>query len=153
MPTKITQTILHSDPLRAGNCFAACVASALDKRLSEVPHFVEWGQWQHSGKAKDDENPDRKNWWSMFLGYCMGIGVWPEIVDSLGDAAADEVVFVAGESPRGVMHQVLYRNGALWHDPHPSRDGLLSITECFVLRPMPASGNDHDPTPANEGDH
>lgn len=32
----VTQTILHSDPSRPGNCFAACVATALNLPLDEV---------------------------------------------------------------------------------------------------------------------
>lgn len=143
-----TQTILHDDPHRPGNCFAACVATALDKPLSHVPHFVEWGQWLHNERLKDADDPDRKHWWAMFLGYCAGVGVWPESVPSPDAAATGELVFVAGKSPRGVMHQVLYRDGVLWHDPHPSSAGVTDIDlgECFVLRPLPTSGHDHTPT-------
>jgi len=83
----------------------------------------------------------------MFLGYVAGCGFWPTNIDSLDAAEPDELVFVSGPSPRGVPHQVLYRNGELWHDPHPSRAGLLSVNEndLFVLRPSPP--HDHDPTP------
>lgn len=143
---KIDQTILHNeDPRRYGNCFAACVATALGKPLRTVPHFTEWGQRFHNGNLRDDGDPDRTHWWVMFLGYCAGAGVWPEDLDSVDEAAAGEIVFVAGMSPRGVRHQVLYRDGELWHDPHPSRAGLTDTDECFVLRDSPP--HDHDPTP------
>lgn len=143
---KVTQTILHDkDPLRSGNCFAACVATALNRPLNTVPHFVEWGQRMHNGKLRDEEDEDRKYWYTMFLGFCAGAGVWPVTLDELREADAEEIVFVAGMSPRGFRHQVLYKNGKMWHDPHPSRDGLTEPDEWFVLRPCP--GHDHEPTP------
>ncbi|MGN8718357.1 hypothetical protein ACTNEU_09100 [Ellagibacter isourolithinifaciens] len=55
-----------------------------------------------------------------------------------------------GDAPTRTHHQVLYRDGQLWHDPHPSRDGLLAVEEAFVLRPPPAAGHDHDPTPQED---
>ena len=152
IPERVDQTILHDDPKRPGNCFAAAVASALGKPLSEVPHFVEWGQWLYNGERKVDDlasaEADRKCWWAMFLGYVTALGLWPETIDGLDDAAAGEIVFVSGPSPRGLPHQVLYRDGHLWHDPHPSRAGVVTLDEeMWVLRQMPASGHDHDPTP------
>ena len=146
MPHKVNQTIFQTDSQRNGNCFAACVASALGKQLADVPHFVEWGQHLHNGAIRDDNDPDRNHWWSMFLGYAFALGLMPHALGHVDEAAAGEPVFVAGPSARGVQHQVLYRDGELWHDPHPSRAGVTSITERFVLRPVPASGHDHDPS-------
>ena len=146
---RVDQTILHGDPQRLGNCFAACVATATGKALHEVPHFVEWGQYLHNGQQRDDEDTDRKCWWAMFVGYTIALGLHPVALQSIHDADADELVFVSGPSARGVMHQVLYRNAELWHDPHPSREGILSIDSddlIFVLRPLPTAGHDHEPT-------
>lgn len=149
MTSRVDQTILHDqDPKRPGNCFAACVATALGRPLSEVPHFVEWGQTFHNGKQRDEEDPDRKYWLAMFWGYCAGAGVWPVDLEAVSDADPGEIVFTAGMSPRGIRHQVLYRDGRLWHDPHPSRDGLTEADEWFVLRPSP--GHDHEPTPPED---
>ena len=146
MPHKVDQTIFQTDSQRNGNCFAACVASALGKQLADVPHFIEWGQHLHNGAIRDDNDPDRKHWWGMFLGYCFALDLWPQELATLDEAGEGEVVFVAGPSPRGVHHQVLYRDGALWHDPHPSRAGLTSITEMFALRAVPTAGHDHHPS-------
>ncbi len=33
---------------------------------------------------------------------------------------------VVGESLRGTTHACIYKNGELWHDPHPDNTGLLS---------------------------
>ena len=133
---RIDQTILASDPKREGNCLAACVASWLGLPLAEVPHFIE------HGAALNGEN-DRVSWWSMLLGYMAGRGYWPTELDSPSDAEPGEIAFVMGMSPRGVCHQVLYRDGELWHDPHPSRDGITDVREVLVWRHV---RHDHEPT-------
>lgn len=124
---RVDQTILATDPKRQGNCLAACVASWLGLSLAAVPHFIE----EHDG------------WWPMLVGYMSGHGLWPLELENLDDADEDEIVFVMGMSPRGVCHQVLYRDGALWHDPHPSRDGLTDVREIIAWREM---RHDHTPT-------
>lgn len=135
----VTQTILHHDPARSGNCLAACVATFLGLSLKQVPHFIEFGQaW--GGKE------DRAAWWAMLCGFMAGHGLWLTKLDSLDDAEPGEVVFVAGKSPRGVMHQVLYRDGVVWHDPHPSRAGLVDVQAIEAWRPLPAAGFDHRPS-------
>ena len=44
---------------------------------------------------------------------------------------------VCGESPRGWEHacvgQVVQGRATVVHDPHPSRDGILEVTEIMVL--------------------
>ena len=98
---RVDQTILHGDPQRLGNCFAACVATATGKALHEVPHFVEWGQYLHNGQQRDDEDTDRKCWWAMFVGYTIALGLHPVALQSIHDADADELVFVSGHPPAG----------------------------------------------------
>lgn len=139
--TPVTQTILHGSGPRPGNCFAACVATFLDLPIEQVPHIVELGIHLNG-------EDDKMAWWALTLGFMAGHGYWPTRLDSLADAEPGEVVFVGGPSPRGVEHAVLYRDGELWHDPHPSRAGLLSIDEddLIVWRTLPAAGFDHTQT-------
>lgn len=120
--TLVDQTILASDPERRGNCLSACVATYLGVDLEQVPHFAEY---------LPDEGD---SWWHLFIGFMAGHGVWPVELDDPSDAEPSEVVFVCGPSERGVLHQVLYRDGGLWHDPHPSRAGLLAVSEVIVFR-------------------
>jgi hypothetical protein len=147
-PTKVDQTIFVTDhPKRLGNCVAACVASALGLRLEQVPHFIEFGIY-YGDKPDPKDTSSGSAWFAMMAGFFAGHGVWPVTVESVDHAEPGELVFVHGPSPRGVGHQVLYRDGRLWHDPHPSRDGLLSIStdgSLFVLRPLPEVGFDHAP--------
>lgn len=145
--SRVDQTIFVTDPARKGNCVAACVATLFGVPLKDVPHFVEFGI------AYGDSDDVRAassghHWWAMMLGYVAGRGHWVVELDSVADADTGEMILVAGMSPRGVMHQVLYRDGRLWHDPHPSRDGVLDVREVLAVRPLAEVGFDHAPTEA-----
>ena len=141
----LVQTITHDRPGdRVGNCVAACVAAFFDVPLSEVPHFVELGI------CLTRDKDDKAAWWAMLLGYMSARGYWPLDLDSPSDADGGEVVFVSGRSVRGLAHQCLYRSGRLWFDPHPSRAGLIEVTEVIAWRKH--SGFDHDPNTPIEDD-
>lgn len=141
----VRQTILHDDPKRPGNCLAACVATALDLPIDKVPHFVEMGMALGDASDPKSEAPGAA-WHAMLLGFYASRGLWPVHLDAPNHADRHETVFVTGPSPRGVSHVVLYREGRLWHDPHPSGDGVVSIADrgVYVLREFP--GFDHSPT-------
>ena len=142
----VTQTILASDPKRKGNCVAAAVATVLGVPLTEVPHFIEFGIAY--GDSDDMHAASQGNhWWAMLLGYLAGKGYWVTELGKVTDAERGELVLVAGMAARGVMHQVVYRDGVLWHDPHPSREGLTDVREVLAVRPLTA-GFDHAPTEA-----
>lgn len=140
--SRVDQTILASDPKRKGNCVAACIASLLDVPLDQVPHFVEYGI--HYGDDDVDKVSNGNAWWAMMLGYLAARGYWPVELEKVTDAEPGEFLLVAGMSTRGALHQVIYRDGQLWHDPHPSRDGVLDVQEVLALRSLP--GFDHTPT-------
>lgn len=125
---RVDQTILASDPKRRGNCVPACVATFLGIELDEVPHFLEVGEF-FGGEG------DRAFWWCHLVGFAAGRGFHVVVLDDLTEAEQDEVVFVSGMSDRGVMHQVLYRNGELWHDPHPAKTGVVDVREIEAWRP------------------
>lgn len=135
VPRMVDQTILATDPKRLGNCFAACVATYLGVELETVPNFVEF--------ERDTEHSTA--WWHAAIGYMAAYGLWAFELANLQEAERGEVVFAAGPSPRGVHHQVLYLEGQLFHDPHPSRAGLIAVTEVIAWRPR---RHDHDPTPS-----
>lgn len=135
---RVSQTILAGDPKRQGNCVSACVATYLGVPLAAVPHFVEYDG------ATVDGTPGGTGWWWLLIGYMAGSrGLWPIELASVDDGEPGELLFVAGPSERGVLHQVLYRNGDLWHDPHPTRAGLLAVSEVLAWRPRL---HDHEPT-------
>lgn len=135
---RVDQTILASDPKRQGNCVSACVATYLGVELASVPHFIE-----QDPEATVDGSAGGIGWWWLLVGFMAGHGLWPVELDRVEDGEPGELLFVAGPSIRGVLHQVLYRDGVLWHDPHPSKAGLLSVVEVLAWRPHT---HDHNPT-------
>lgn len=146
--SRVDQTIFVNDPKRKGNCVSACVATLLGVPIDRVPHFVEYGL--ALGDEPEDKVSNGNAWWAMMLGYFYGAGYELVEVAGIGDAEQDEYLLVAGMSPRGVLHQVIYRDGHLWHDPHPSRDGVIDVQEVLAVRPL--SGFDHSPTQLEEQD-
>lgn len=110
--SKVTQTIFAGDSEgRVGNCMQAAVASLLDLQLEDVPHFC--------------AVPD----WLSYLAIWSAQRGW-----AVRHRNADEpVVFgiACGPSPRGVEHATVMIDGEIVWDPHPSRDGLLSIARIW----------------------
>lgn len=138
MSARVDQTILAGDPKRQGNCVSACVATYLGVPIETVPHFVEYDG------ATVDGTPGGTGWWWMLLGFMAGKrGLWPVELDDVDEGEPGELLFVAGMSERGVLHQVLYRDGVLWHDPHPSKAGIIDVREVLAWRP---TIHDHRPS-------
>lgn len=110
-----------------GNCFDACVASIMDLPLAEVPPFTQMGT----------------NWFASFHKFAHEHGF--ELYGTGREAThgpiaeyegVDGYVIVNGTSPRPWVkdgHAVIYKNGKLVHDPHPSNDGILSIEGWLLL--------------------
>lgn len=121
--TPVVQTIFYDPavPGRMGNCLQAAIASVLDLPLDEVPHFVQ-----------NDEDSDGEVNWSTSLGVWLGLRGLQ--VDPTAEPLPGEAYLVTGRSARGVMHMVVYRDGDLVHDPHPSGEGLMQAQGRFVLR-------------------
>jgi hypothetical protein len=94
-----------------GNCFSACVASILELPIGDVPLFVD------------------ENWRSRFLGWLAARGLSATtyaLAD--GDLAPRGFSIAFGPSERiaGWDHACVAFDGAVVHDPHPSREGLPS---------------------------
>lgn len=110
-----------------GNCLQTAVACVLDLPMEEVPHFVAMPENQ---------------WWSAFLLWLsarnLRLSMYAErfsglqvysggalITGPLNAVPRSRLVLAQGESERGFRHVVLYQNGKLVHDPHPSGTGLV----------------------------
>ncbi|GEP33866.1 hypothetical protein NSZ01_16340 [Nocardioides szechwanensis] len=135
---KVDQTIFVGDAKRKGNCVAACVATLLGVPLDRVPHFIELGIAY--GDSEDvAEVSHGNNWWAMMLGYLAGHGLWVVELENPTTAERDELVLVAGMSPRGVVHQVIYCYGSLWHDPTPRERAFLTCARSWRSGRCPGS--------------
>ena len=105
----VDQTLFWTEEESHGNCMQAAVASLLELPLIEVPDF--WIS-NHFWKAVYEFFNARK---MIFKGMARK------------DIPNDTYYIVIGDSPRGATkHAVVYINGQMVHDPHPSRAGILT---------------------------
>jgi hypothetical protein len=126
MPEFVDQEFL-SDPDAGvvGDCWRACIAGLLGYSRDVVPHFVAQDETELDWLAQTQE------WLRKQCGYELHYfaASYPITTSVMG------LVIAVGRSPRGVGHAVLNDaiTGAMVHDPHPSRDGLVDTTGVFVL--------------------
>lgn len=131
---KVMQTVTGL----GGNCEGAVLATVLGLDLEDIPSF-----WSESGK----ENPtcpkegaayqERLNaflkphgYKVLNLGEEVPHGQW---VTDISIAMGDIPLIVGGMSPRGYKHSVIYKNGHLWHDPHPEGGGVIPYHISFLV--------------------
>jgi hypothetical protein len=117
---EVSQTILHDPSLTeeqinsgrypVGNCMQAAVASVLGFPLDAVPHFGQFMWW-----------PQALELWLRGLGFTLK--------GDRTDTIPDRLCVVGGQSPRGVKHMVVGYSGEIVWDPHPSRAGLVAVTD------------------------
>ncbi len=120
----ITQTILHDPETNAiGDCFRCCIASLLELNAEKVPHFVElfpesW--WIETNK------------WLWMKGFFLQN--YPIVaIDEDYPFLISDFHLISGKSPRGLGHTCVGKEGKIVHDPHPSRDGLVSVGAYDIL--------------------
>lgn len=92
-----------------GNCLSACVASILEIPVESVPLFVGTG------------------WWPRLLAWLAGLDLSATWIEARLPPRGYTIAF--GPSPRfaGLGHTCVAYDGALVHDPHPSRSGVPSV--------------------------
>jgi hypothetical protein len=126
------QTKLHTD-IQDGNCFETSLASILELPIEDIPEF----------------NTGEDDWWTTFIKYLKPFNLYPVAININVDEkiSFNGYYLVMGTSPRdkNLNHQVVYKNGKIVHDPHPSGDGILDIKEITLLVPLdPAKVIDMD---------
>lgn len=113
-----TQTILATPELQAqgiyGNCVQAALATLLRRPMDSVPHVGLFSLWEHA----------------MLL-WLRGEGLDFTLIS--GSEIPTERAMLVGRSPRGYMHAVVSEGGRIAWDPHPSRDGLTTVTGAYVI--------------------
>ena len=122
----IKQTICDS---QNANCFQACVASIFEVALNIIPNFQQ-GDPPDFYKTLCD-------WASLCNLIALEISI--KYLDDPSDFK-DCYIIATGPSPRNpekYLHAVIYLNGKMVHDPHPSNDGIigqLSYVTVFVIK-------------------
>lgn len=120
--TPIDQTDFYDKAAgKHGNCMQAAVASIMDLPLEAVPNFIE-------GTKSGGEQHRR------FLHWFRDSGLYVLMLP--GNYVPEVPYLASGPASRGVHHMVVMSGGKLLHDPHPSRDGLTSVDQVFVLVPF-----------------
>jgi len=114
---KLLQTRLHLGG-QLGNCFSTVIACVLNKKSAEDVIQIQ-------------ECYSDVNWKQILKEYLLEEGV--EITDLDGHLYNDEYYFVEGDTKRGVFHICIYQNGKLYHDPHPSGDGLVNEKKFSII--------------------
>jgi hypothetical protein len=105
-----------------GNCFAACVASILELDIRDVPYFMEDDFW----KPRFDAWLKPQGLSARYYAF----GDRPLRMEM--DVPIRGFYILHGTSPRG-NHAVVANGRRIVHDPHPSRQGLISIREWTVI--------------------
>lgn len=132
---RVMQTMFGA---RAGDCFAACVASILDLPREAVPHFC--------------AVPDGEDWFADFQTWLAARGLVAfeaalpvPLVPCLARMTPGALIIVAGPSPNALpelpcLHACVARatdDGAgfeIVHDPHPSGLGIEGeVTHVTVI--------------------
>ncbi len=99
-----------------GNCWSTCVACLLGLDTREVPNFCadpggDDGEWFEAAQR-----------WLAPRG--LALAEFKTNPETWGDCYQHIVCIASGLGPRGHSHSVLWQHGKLFHDPHPSGDGL-----------------------------
>jgi hypothetical protein len=110
-----------------GNCFSACVASLLGIPVACVPYFMgEPGEPGHVWAERLAAWLAPRGLYAMHFEFPPDRPwkLWPKGYYILG-----------GQSPRGA-HAVVALDGAVVHDPHPSREGIRDADAVCVILPL-----------------
>ncbi len=147
-----------------GSCYPTVLACLLDKELHRVPYFhlMYWDERERNnllsyakqhfldGKVLEECETYQQDNYHQFMSQ--QINLWNTVlttwliaqglkeayivkIDEYIKDNPDTPYLAGGMSSRGVSHVVVYMNGKLLHDPHPSNEGLVKIDNYRYLMP------------------
>ena len=121
-----------------GNCMSATISTLLGIDLREVPSFFEGCNMSEpdcpESGAKFRDNLNRFLASRGFTSICLGQPIpHVEWVTEISRSMPGALLLVGGKSPRGYMHSVIWKNGELWHDPHPEGGGVIAQDITFIV--------------------
>ena len=121
------QSILHAPEAgRHGDCFRAVMASLFELPIEQVPHFL------RDGCDADTFNQRINDWLRpMNLGYLPVGKCDAQWLSAIGLRGWHHEAY--GPTSRGTNHACAALDGAVVHDPYPSRAGLLEIEGAGVV--------------------
>lgn len=136
--TKVVVRNSNDELIIHGNCFAAVVASILELPIEQVPNvetlFFLDGNDRHFWSTVMDKFLEGKGWvldndyrFAVYHDDQFEIDNLPAMVNAAHWYCQDKLYLVSGKSVRGVSHICIYKNGELIHDPHPTKEGIVTF--------------------------
>lgn len=114
-----------------GNCMVAAIASILERPIEDFDEL---------DRRINEAERDGRNWfrvlttWMFRTMHVHAIYIYQPAIPGYAPAGYS---IAGGISPRdSSAHAVVYLDGRLIHDPHPSRAGLTHIEEYILLLPL-----------------
>lgn len=148
------QHFMDTPGLERGSCYPTVLACILDLPLDHVPnfHLFYWKQEERqnifdtyihkycAGSYGEADGQEKENhahnysmatnlWWTVLQAWLASKRLCVKDISSYFDEwlkeNPDTPYMVSGLSSRGVEHIVIHKDGKLFHDPHPSNEGLV----------------------------
>jgi hypothetical protein len=115
----VDQEFLH-DPENGvcGDCMRACIATILSVPRHEVPHFL------HDDCDAVEFGLRVQRYLKSFGLFLMDVGAF-DFGLVMTRETPDVFHLIYGHTERGTYHAVVGKNGQVFHDPHPSKAGLV----------------------------
>lgn len=134
---KVMQTVTGL----GGNCEGATLATLLGLTINDIPSFWDGIDINYpTAPGAGTLYQDNLNYFLRKHGYRMlnlGVDKNPTEQDQNWVVEVSKAIgskhLVAGISPRGHMHSVIYEHGQLWHDPHPEGGGVIPCQICLLV--------------------
>jgi hypothetical protein len=127
----IQKKISTPDGLIHGSCFRTCLASILEIDVDLIPAFEDMGT----------------SWHDSFFNFLQEQNLELEGTGRFGNKFHDDLfptyegidgyIVTNGSSPREWVtrgHSVIYKNGVMVHDPHPSGEGLKELQDYWMIK-------------------
>ena len=134
--TPVDQTEFSSrgiEPATYGNCLSACLASITGVQIETIPNFAtlyaETGHWEEAfGEFLLKHGYQMREYF-----YFPQNGTWEDLLKQ--SSGIDGYFICGGSSPRETAggHAVVYKDGVMVHDPHPSRAGLNVLEDAYMI--------------------
>ena len=114
-----------------GDCWRCAIAAVIGYPFEKVPHFL-----QVYGPLDCDKETAK---WLWKEGYEI-VRTLPYMAQALDGGYIRYPMIAAGPTERsrgmGRLHAVVYQNGKLVYDPHPTEVGLTAITSWYLVVPI-----------------